>query len=141
MAGLNKIMVIGNLGTDPEMRYTPNGSPVTSFRIATSRIYNAQDGERREETEWFTVVAWNSLAERVNQYLSKGRSIYVEGRLHLRTYQGNDGQTRFTNEITANQVIFLDRAGSGEQGSEEHVGSIAGDLDSSEAATPDDLPF
>jgi single-strand DNA-binding protein len=141
MAGLNKIMVIGNVGTDPEMRYTPNGSPVTSFRIATNRSYNAQDGERRQETEWFTVVAWMSLAEQVNQHLSKGQRTYVEGRLHSHTYQGNDGQTRFLNEIIANRVIFLDRAGSGEQGSEEHVGSNAGDFDPSEASTPDDLPF
>jgi len=141
MAGLNKIMVIGNVGTDPEMRYTPNGSPVTSFRIATSRSFNAQDGERRQETEWFTVVAWSSLAEQVNQYLSKGQRTYVEGRLHSHTYQGNDGQTRFNNEIIANRVIFLDRAGSGERGSEEHAGSTAGDFDPSEASTPDDLPF
>ena len=141
MTSLNKIMVIGNLGTDPEMRYTPNGNPVTSFRLATTRNYTAGDGERRQETEWFTVVAWNGLAEQVNQYLSKGQRTYVEGRLHSHTYQGNDGQTRFRNEIIANRVIFLDRAGSGEQGSEEHVGSTAGDFDPSEASTPDDLPF
>jgi single-strand DNA-binding protein len=140
MAGLNKIMVIGNVGTDPEMRYTPNGSPVTSFRIATSRSYNAQDGERKQETEWFTVVAWSNLAEQVNQYLSKGQRTYVEGRLHSHTYQGNDGQTRFRNEIIASRVIFLDRSGPGEQGSEEH-GSPAGGFDPSEASTPDDLPF
>ena len=141
MAGLNKIMVIGNVGTDPEMRYTPNGSPVTSFRIATSRSYNAQDGERKQETEWFTVVAWSSLAEQVNQYLSKGQRAYVEGRLHSHTYQGNDGQTRFRNEIIANRVLFLSRPGSGEQGSEDHVGSNAGEFDPNEASTPDDLPF
>ena len=141
MAGLNKIMVIGNVGTDPEMRYTPNGSPVTSFRIATSRSYNAQDGERRQETEWFTVVAWNNLAEQVNQYLSKGRRAYVEGRLQSHTYQGNDGQTRFRNEIIANRVLFLDRPGSGEQGSEGSGGTTAGDVEPSEAPSPDDLPF
>jgi single-strand DNA-binding protein len=94
MVGLNKIMVIGNVGTDPEMRYTPSGSPVTSFRIATSRSYNAQDGERRQETEWFTVVSWNNLAEQVNQYLSKGRRAYVEGRLHSHSYQGTSRWVR-----------------------------------------------
>ena len=146
MAGLNKIMVIGNVGTDPEMRYTPNGSPVTSFRIATSRNYNGQDGERKQETEWFTVVAWNSLAEQVNQYLAKGRRAYVEGRLHSHTYQGNDGQTRSRNEIIANRVLFLDRAGGGEQGSEEYGGGSSGNVaastfEPSEASTPDDLPF
>ena len=75
---LNKITVIGNLGTDPEMRYTPSGSAVTNFRMAVSRSYTASDGERREETEWFTIVAWNQLAEQVNQYLSKGRRAYVK---------------------------------------------------------------
>ena len=77
------------------MRYTPNGNPVTSFRIATSRSYTSSDGERHEETEWFTVVAWNQLAEVCNQYLSKGRRAYVDGRLHSNTWQGQDGQTRF----------------------------------------------
>ena len=142
MAGLNKIMVIGNVGTDPEMRYTPNGSPVTSFRIATTRTYNNQSSERVQETEWFTVVAWNQLAEQVNQYLSKGRRAYVEGRLHSHSYQGNDGQMRFRNEIIANRVLFLDRPGSGEQGSEDYGASGSGgynDYDSPSAA--DDLPF
>ncbi len=136
MVGLNKIMVIGNIGTDPEMRYTPSGSPVTSFRIATSRSYNAQDGERRQETEWFTVVAWNNLAEQVNQYLSKGSKAYVEGRLHSHSYQGSDGQTRFRNEIIASRVLFLDRPGA--RDSQEDYGG-GGDIDA--AATPDDLPY
>jgi single-strand DNA-binding protein len=114
---------------------------VTSFRIATSRSYNAQDGERRQETEWFTVVAWNNLAEQVNQYLSKGRRAYVEGRLHSHTYQGNDGQTRFRNEIIASRVLFLDRAGSGEQGSDEYAAGSGESEPSDSAATPDDLPF
>src|SRR3989304_318088 len=101
MAGLNRVMIIGHLGTDPEMRYTPSGSPVTSFRIAASRRYTSQDGERHEDTEWFTVVAWNQLAELCNQYLAKGRKAYVEGRLHSHTWEGPDGQTRFRNEIVA----------------------------------------
>ena len=143
MVGLNKIMVIGNVGTDPEMRYTPNGSPVTSFRIATSRSYTPQDGERRQETEWFTVVAWNALAEQCNQYLTKGRRAYVEGRLHTHTYQGNDGQNRSRNEIVANRVLFLDRAGAPEAGlgdSAVDESGGAGEFDAG-AATPDDLPF
>jgi single-strand DNA-binding protein len=109
MVGLNKIMIIGNLGTDPEMRYTPNGNAVTSFRMASTRSYSAADGERKQDTEWFTVVAWNQLAEHVNQYLSKGRRAYVEGRLHSNSWDGQDGQTRFNNEIIANTVLFLDR--------------------------------
>lgn len=109
MAGLNRIMVIGNLGTDPEMRYTPSGSPVTSFRLAVSRTYTTGEGERRDETEWFTVIAWQRLAELCNQYLSKGRRAYVEGRIRSRSWEGRDGQIRFVNEIVANQVLFLDQ--------------------------------
>jgi single-strand DNA-binding protein len=107
---LNKILVIGNVGTDPEMRYTPNGNPVTSFRLATNRRYTTSEGEQREETEWFTITAWNRLAERCNQYVTKGMKIYAEGRLKSDSWTGNDGQMRFRNEIVANEVRFLDRA-------------------------------
>ncbi|MFH1486581.1 MAG: single-stranded DNA-binding protein [Chloroflexota bacterium] len=112
MVGLNKVMIIGNLGTDPEMRYTPTGNPVTTFRIATSRNYVASSGERRQETEWFNVITWNKLAETCNQFLSKGRRAYVEGRLQTRTWEGPDGQKRYRVEIVANTVLFLDQAGS-----------------------------
>ena len=88
MAGLNKVMLIGNLGTDPEMRYTANGSAVTSFRLACSRSYTSPDGERKEETEWFTVVSWNKLAETVSQFLQKGRRASVECRLQTRAGEG-----------------------------------------------------
>ena len=128
MAGLNKVMIIGNLGTDPEMRYTPNGNPVTSFRLATSRSYTDRDGERQQDTEWFTIVAWNQLAERCNQYLTKGGRVYVEGRLKSSTWTGQDGQSRSRNEIIANTVRFLDGKPGSEKGepqrgeSEEPVG-------------------
>jgi single-strand DNA-binding protein len=109
MAFLNKVMIIGNVGTDPEMRFTPNGNPVTSFRVATSRAFNTPEGERKEETEWFTVVTWNRLAENCNQFLGKGRRVYVEGRLHTRSWESQDGQKRLRTEIIANRVLFLDR--------------------------------
>ena len=109
MAGLNKVMIIGNLGTDPEMRFTPNGNPVTSFRIATSRNYTTPEGERRQETEWFDVVAWNRLAETCNQFLGKGQRAYVEGRIRTRSWEGQDGLKRQRVEIVANTVLFLDR--------------------------------
>jgi single-strand DNA-binding protein len=109
MAGLNKIMVIGNIGTDPEMRFTPSGSPVTSFRMATSRNYTTGDGERKQDTEWFDVVTWNRLAETCNQFLTKGQRAYVEGRLRTRTWDGQDGQRHTRVEIIANRVLFLDR--------------------------------
>jgi len=102
-------MIIGNVGTDPEMRFTPNGNPVTSFRVATNRVYTTPDGERRQETEWFTVVAWKRLAENCNQFLTKGQRVYAEGRLHTRTWEGQDGQRHSRSEIIANRVLFLDR--------------------------------
>lgn len=110
MAGLNKVMIIGNLGTDPEMRYTANGNAVTSFRVACSRNYSGPDGERKEETEWFSVVTWNKLAETCSQYLQKGRRAYVEGRLQTRSWEGQDGQRKYKTEVIANTVLFLDRA-------------------------------
>ena len=120
MAGLNKMLVIGNVGTDPDMRYTPNGNPVTSFRLATGRTYTTADGERREDTEWFTVVSWNQLAEQCNQYLTKGRRVYVEGRLKSNSWTSPDGQQRFSNEIIANRVLFLDRtAAAGSEGRDD----------------------
>jgi single-strand DNA-binding protein len=136
---LNKIMVIGNVGTDPDMRYTPNGTPVTSFRIATNRRYNTQDGERREETEWFRVVAWNRLAEQCNQYVTKGMRVYAEGRLKSDTWTGMDGQTRFTNEINANIVLFLDRAPQGGGGGYEGGDSFS--PGAPPASDEDDLPW
>ena len=109
MLTLNKVMVIGNVGTEPEMRFTPNGNPVTTFRVATNRVYTTPEGERKQETEWFTVVAWNRLAENCNQFLAKGQRVYAEGRLHTHTWEGQDGQRRSRTEIIANRVLFLDR--------------------------------
>jgi len=109
MASLNKIMLIGNVGSDPEMRYTPNGKAVTSFRMATNYRYAGSDGEQREETEWFRVSVWGRQAESCNQFLSKGKRIYVEGRLRSRSWEGQDGQMRTSLEVSANRVIFLDR--------------------------------
>ena len=106
--GLNKVMIIGHLGQDPEMRYTPTGRPVTTMRIATSRTWKSADGERRSETEWFTVVAWGNLAEICNQYLAKGRHVYFEGRLHNRRWEDSDGNKRLTTEIVADQMLMLD---------------------------------
>jgi single-strand DNA-binding protein len=109
IASLNKIMLIGNVGSDPEMRYTPNGKAVTSFRMATNYRYIGSDGERKEETEWFRISVWGKQAESCNQFLSKGKRVYVEGRLHSRSWEGQDGQMRTSLEVSANRVIFLDR--------------------------------
>jgi len=109
MASLNKIILIGNLGADPEMRYTPSGNSVASFRMATSRRYTTSAGESREETDWFRVTVWGKQAESCNQFLNKGKQVYVEGRLHARNWQGQDGQMRTSLEVTANRVLFLGR--------------------------------
>jgi len=100
-------MIIGHLGRDPEMRYTPSGRPVTTFSVATSRSWNTSDGERRTETEWFNVVAWGSLAEICKQYLSKGRQVYIEGRLQTRRWEDDDGNKRTTTEIVAKEMVML----------------------------------
>ncbi|MFC2024403.1 single-stranded DNA-binding protein [Chloroflexota bacterium] len=136
MASVNKLIIIGNVGSDPEMRFTPNGNPVTSFRAATNWRYTTGQGERREETEWFTVVAWNRLAEQCNQFLTKGRLVYVEGRLRSRNWEGQDGEKRFRNEIVADKVTFLDRQ-TASAFPEEAAGeeAEAGDI------SPEDIPF
>jgi len=106
--GLNKVMVIGNVGRDPEMRYTPSGKPVTSFSVATTRSWTNSDGERREETEWFNVVAWRNLAEICKQHLRKGHQVYVEGRLQTRSWEDHEGKKRFRTELVANEMILLE---------------------------------
>ena len=101
------IIIVGNLGRDPEMRYTPSGRPVTTFSVATSRSWNTSDGERRSDTEWFNVVSWGSLAEICKQYLSKGQQVYIEGRLQTRRWEDDDGNKRTTVEIVAKEMIML----------------------------------
>jgi single-strand DNA-binding protein len=135
MASLNRVMIIGNVGSDPEMRFTPNGNPVTSFRVATNRTYTTVDGERREETEWFTVVAWGRLAEQCNQFLAKGRRVYTEGRLRTHSWEGQDGQRHYRTEIVANRVLFLDRRGTASFPDEKVEDTGTGELE------PEDISF
>ena len=135
MPSLNKVTIIGNVGNEPEMRFTPNGKPVTSFRVATNWAFNSPEGERVQETEWFSVVAWNRLAEQCNQFLAKGKLVYVEGRMRTRNWEGQDGQTHYRSEVIANRVIFLDRRGAAPLSDERIEDAGVGDLD------PEDLPF
>jgi single-strand DNA-binding protein len=100
-------MIIGRLGRDPEMRYTPSGRPVTTFTVATSRTWNTSDGERRVETEWFNIVAWGNLAEICKQYLNKGHQVYIEGRLQSRNWDDPEGNKHTSVEIVANEMIML----------------------------------
>ena len=133
MAGLNKVMIIGNLGADPEMRYMADGTAFTSFRVASSRTYNTRDGERKEETEWFPVVTWQKLAEQCSQFLQKGRRVYVEGRLRTRSWDTPDGQRHYRTEVVAERVLFLDRA-PGAPLPEDHDGAAV-------ELEPEDIPF
>jgi single-strand DNA-binding protein len=105
--GLNKIMIIGHLGRDPEMRYTPAGKSVTSFSVAVNRSWESSDGTRRNQTEWFNVIAWGSLAEFCKQVLSKGKQVYVEGRLQTRRWDDPQGNQRISVEIIASELIPL----------------------------------
>ena len=139
MASLAKVILIGNVGGDPEMRYTPNGNPVTSFRMATNRRYTTSAGETREETDWFRICVWGKQAEVCNQFVAKGRQVYVEGRLHARNWEGQDGQVRTSLEVTANQVLFLGKPGAvaplPEEGVPEEGVPAEGEIE------PGDLPF
>ncbi len=105
--GLNRVMLIGHLGRDPEMRTTPSGRPVTSFSLATSRSWHTTDGERHEETEWFHVVAWGSLAEICQQHLHKGQRVFIEGRLQSRRWEDPEGLKHQSVEIVAREMIML----------------------------------
>jgi single-strand DNA-binding protein len=129
--GLNRVMIIGNLGAEPEMRYTANGNAMTNFRIAVSRSYT-HDGQTTDETEWFRVTTWNKLAELCSQFLAKGRKVYVEGRLSTRKWNKPDGSVGYITEVVASQVIFLDKAGPVQD---------EGDVDDASAYDLDDLPF
>jgi single-strand DNA-binding protein len=106
--GLNKVLIIGRVGRDPEMRYTPSGRPVTTFSVGTSRSWNTSDGEKRTETEWFNVVAWSNLAEICKQHLAKERLVYIEGRLQTRHWEDQDGNKHSATEIVANEMILLE---------------------------------
>lgn len=115
--GLNKVMLIGNLGKDPEMKYTPQGTAVTTFSMAVSRSRKSPDGQMIDETEWFRVVAWERLAETCNEFLRKGSKVYIEGRLQTRKWTAQDGQERQMVEVVANEMLLLDsRQQGGPQG-------------------------
>ncbi|MAI26208.1 MAG: single-stranded DNA-binding protein [Myxococcota bacterium] len=107
MAGVNKVILLGNLGRDPELRYTQSGQAVANFTLATSENWNDKSGERVEKTEWHRVVVWGKVAELCSQYLSKGRSVYLEGRIQTREWEDKEGQKRFTTEVNAQTVQFL----------------------------------
>lgn len=135
---LNKVMITGRLGADPEMRFTPQGSPVTTFRVASGRSWRSADGTSHDDTEWFRVVAWEKLAEICNQYLTKGARVYVEGRLQTRKYQDRDGQERYSTEVIANDMIILSsrRDGDGDDDAPVSLSGHGGDYGDATAKSP-----
>jgi single-strand DNA-binding protein len=142
MAGINKVIIVGRLGNDPEVRYTPSGSAVANFSVATSDEWKDKNtGEKKERTEWHRIVAWNKLGEICGEYLAKGRQVYVEGRLQTRTYEDKDGVKRYMTEIIATDVQFLGgrETGSGRTGDS----SPSRDMPGGQAPGPvdDDIPF
>jgi single-strand DNA-binding protein len=148
MASVNKVILVGNLGRDPELRYTPGGQAVANFSLATTERFSNKEGERQERTEWHRVVAWGRTGEICAQYLAKGRSVYVEGRIQTREWEDKEGQKRWSTEIVATNVQFLGgrgeggssapASGSGGSGSGGGGGSYAAD---SGPPPSDDVPF
>ncbi len=135
---LNKVQLIGNLGKDPELKYTPSGVAVATFSIATSESWKDQEGNQQEKTEWHNIVAWRKLAEIVGEYLKKGKKVYIEGKLQTRSYD-KDGVKRYITEIVADQLIMLDGGGGGKS----NTGSTTAEPApaASEGPKEDDLPF
>jgi len=111
MSGVNKVILVGNLGADPEVRHTPGGTPVTTFRMATSSFFTNRDGQKDQRTEWHRVVAFGRLAEICGQYLKKGKQVYIEGRLQTRDWEDQSGNKRYTTEVVANQMVMLGTRG------------------------------
>ncbi|MBF0353200.1 MAG: single-stranded DNA-binding protein [SAR324 cluster bacterium] len=154
MGSLNKVMLIGRLGKDPEIRYTPSGSAVANFSIATTDSWKDKQGQKQEKTEWHNIVAWDRLADLAQNYLKKGSQLYVEGRLQTRSWEDQQGQKKYTTEIIANTIQFLESKGSSEstgyasQSSGQDNRQDRGSKDSfggppmdGEDYTKDDIPF
>ena len=147
MAGINKVILIGNLGRDPELRYTQNGQPVANFSLATSENWtDKSSGEKVEKTEWHRIVVWGRTAEHCSQYLAKGRTVYVEGRLQTRDWEDKEGQKRSTTEVNAQTVQFLGGPkGQGASDSDQNQASPQNTMGPSGPSGPpaagDDVPF
>ena len=143
MANLNKVMLIGNTGKDAEMRYTANGTAQTQFSLAVNYRRRSQSGDWENQTEWFNIVMFGDRAERVSQYITKGKQLYIEGRLQTRTWDDDQGQRHYRTEVIANQIEFLDRRGDGGErsgGGDDWGDDLAG-RSSGGTIDPDDLPF
>jgi single-strand DNA-binding protein len=141
MASVNKVILIGNLGRDPELRYTQTGQPVANFTVATNENWTGRDGKREERTEWHRVVAWGKTAELCAQYLSKGRTVYLEGRIQTREWEDKEGQKRQTTEVVAQTVQFLGSPGGQRGATPSGPGGPSGPQSEPPPGGDDDIPF
>ena len=148
MGSVNKVILVGNLGRDAELRYTPGGAAVATLNLATTEVWNDRNQQRQEKTEWHRVILWGKSAESLTEYLTKGKQIYVEGRLQTRQWDDKDGNKRYTTEIRGDKVVLLGGGGGG-RGASADRGPMAADMahagagasESSEPLTDDDIPF
>ena len=138
---VNKVILIGRLGADPEIRYTPSGAEVATFRIATSESWTNKSGEKEERTEWHRIVAWRGLAKICGEFLSKGKLVYVEGRLRTRSWEDRDGNKRTTTEVEATDMKMLSGAGEASRKAKEPEAESAPPAAKEEAAKEEDIPF
>jgi single-strand DNA-binding protein len=146
MGSVNKVILVGNLGRDAELRYTPGGSPVATLNLATTEVWNDKAGQRQERTEWHRVVLWGKTAESLNEYLTKGKQIYVEGRLQTRQWDDKDGNKRYTTEIRGDRIVLLSGGGGGMGGGRQQSRAASGGgdepvLEPGGELTDDDIPF
>jgi len=147
MGSVNKVILVGNLGRDAEKRYTPGGAAVATINMATTEVWNDKAGQKQEKTEWHRVVLWGKTAESLTDYLTKGKQIYVEGRLQTRQWDDKDGVKRYTTEIRADKIVLLGGGGGGRGASGDRGGDSMGghpgspDPESSAPLTDDDIPF
>jgi single-strand DNA-binding protein len=146
MGSVNKVILVGNLGRDAELRYTPGGAAVATLNMATTEVWNDKAGQRQEKTEWHRVVLWGKSAESLNEYLTKGKQIYVEGRLQTRQWDDKDGNKRYTTEVRGDRIVLLGGGGGGGRGASadrgvDPMGSQHGPAEPSVPLTDDDIPF
>ena len=145
MGSVNKVILVGNLGRDAELRYTPGGAAVATLNLATTEVWNDKGGQRQEKTEWHRIVLWGKQAESLQEYLTKGKQIYVEGRLQTRQWDDKDGNKRYTTEIKADRITLLGGGGGGRGASMERSSAPmahgGGDEPPMEPITDDDIPF
>jgi len=138
---VNKVILIGNLGSDPELKYTPSGAAVTNFNVATNEVWNDKDGNKQERTEWHRVVLWRKLAEIAGEYLKKGSKVYLEGRLQTRSWEDKDGVKRYTTEVVADNMTMLDSKGEVGSSGVSAAPPATEAPPAADSGAEDDLPF